>query len=243
MDVAAGGRDKTVWTVADEEGVIDQIVMDTPNTMEIPGRTIELMSQYKVPASQVAFDAGGGGKQIADRLQEQGHWVQIVGFGEGPDTKQAYKNRRTEMYGTFREFLNPDREEGIFALPPDCHQLQQELGALPLQYDSEGRMLLPPKDHSAAGPHQGPSLRQLLGRSPDRADSLVLAVWALHKSSRDRNFAEAPLAIWGPCDMTPEEIADLPPELLEMYEGYDEMNREDEAEREEREDRWDIDLY
>ena len=86
-------------------------------------------------------------------------------------------------------------------------------------------------------------MRQLLGRSPDRADSLVLAVWALHKSSWDRNFAQALLACWGPCDMTPEEIADMPPELLEIIDVCDEMEREDRAEREEREDRWDMDLY
>ncbi len=37
-----GGGDKTVWTVIDEMGVIEQIVMDTPNTMEIVGRTKQL---------------------------------------------------------------------------------------------------------------------------------------------------------------------------------------------------------
>jgi hypothetical protein len=99
------------------------------------------------------------------------------------------------MYGKLREFLNPDREEGVFALPPCCHQLRQELGVLPLQYDSEGRMFLPPKDHSTADPHQGPSLRQLLaGRSPDRADSLVLAVWALSRPRRRIPFVTGPAA-------------------------------------------------
>jgi len=93
----------------------------------------------------VAIDAGGGGKQIADRLWEQDYDVQVIGFGEGADSKQAYKNRRAEMYGTLRGFLNPDREEGLFALPPDSYALRQELVALPLQYDSEGRLLLPPK--------------------------------------------------------------------------------------------------
>ena len=39
-------------------------------------------------------------------------------------------------------------------------------------------MQLPPKDASSP---QGPSLRRLLGRSPDRADSLVLAAWVLSR--------------------------------------------------------------
>ena len=165
---------------------------------------------------------------------------QVIGFGEGPDAKQAYKNRRAEMYGKLREFLNPDREEGVFALPPDCHQLRGELSVLPLQYDSEGRMLLPPKQHSAAGPHQGPSLHQLLGRSPDRADSLVLAVWSLHKSRWARNFAEADLVCQDNSDLTPEEIAEMPDELREIIEVCDEMEREY---WEDREDTCDMDLY
>ena len=92
IDVAAGGRDDSCWTLVDHAGVIQQIVQDTPNTMHIVGQTIALMQQYAVPASRVAIDAGGGGKQIADRLHEQGYYVQIVGFGEA-----AGANRRSEI--------------------------------------------------------------------------------------------------------------------------------------------------
>ena len=119
VDVAAGGRDDTCWTLVDRLGIIEQIVMDTPNTMEIGGRTIRLIKRHELPAGRVAFDAGGGGKQIADRLHEQGHHVQIVGFGESAEAKQAYRNRRAELYGKLRELLNPDREGGVFALPPE----------------------------------------------------------------------------------------------------------------------------
>ena len=228
VDVAAGGRDKTVWTVVDQLGVIKQIVMDTPNTMEIPGRTIQLMDKYNVSPEQVAFDAGGGGKQIADRLWEQEYDVQIIGFGEGPDAKQTYKNRRAEMYGNLREFLNPDREEGVFALPPSYHELRQELSVLPLLYDSEGRMLLPPKEHRAGSPHQGPSLRQLLGRSLDRADSLALAVWVFHTQRGVPDFSKTVLA-WGGDDyspLTPEEYAAMPDQMRKLLEQEDELNRQ-----------------
>ena len=227
VDVAAGGRDNTVWTVVDRFGVIEQIVMDTPNTMEIPGRTIRLMEQYNVSPQRVAFDAGGGGKQIADRLWEQGHYVQSIAFGEGPDDKKAYKNRRAEMYGKLQEFLNPNREEGAFALPPDYHELRHELGILPLQHDSEGRMFLPPKEHSTAGPHQGPSIRQLLGRSPDRADSLVLAVWAFEKCRATRDYSDYDIAWCGDIELTPEEVADMPEEFRELLDMEDEFGRKD----------------
>ena len=222
VDVAAGGRDDTCWTLVDSLGVIEQIVMDTPNTMEIPGRTIRLIDEHKVPAGRVAFDAGGGGKQIADLLHERGYRVEIIGFGESAEAKQAYRNRRAELYGRLRELLNPDREHGAFSLPPDAHQLRQELAVLPLTYDSEGRMLLIPKE--STGSQQGPSLRRLLGRSPDRADSLVLATWVLSRP-QPRDTIEGPLVVWpnrelGDTRRTDEELQQCPEPLrgiLEMY--------------------------
>ena len=89
VDVAAGGRDDTCWTIVDELGIIEQIVLDTPNTMDIVGHTIQLMRQYDLAYWRVAFDAGGGGKQLADRLAEQGYGVQLVGFGDAAVAKQA----------------------------------------------------------------------------------------------------------------------------------------------------------
>ena len=175
-----------------------------------------------VDAGGRGIDAGGGGKQIADRLREQGYYVKIIGFGEGADARQAYKNRRAEMYGKLREFLSPDREEGIFSLPPDSGQLQSELSVLPLQYDSEGRLFLPPKEHRTGGSHQGPSLRQLLGRSPDRADSLALAVWALATVDHSRLLPDDDIVCENCDEFTPEEVAALPEEMRELYEMEDE---------------------
>lgn len=88
------GRDKTCWTIIDEFGIIEQIVRDVKNTMEIAGLTIELIRRHDLPAQSVVFDAGGGGKQIADRLIEQGHYVMATNFGEIAEDKQAYPNSR-----------------------------------------------------------------------------------------------------------------------------------------------------
>lgn len=192
IDVAMGGRDDTVWTVIGHDGIIEQIVLDTPNTMEIPGRTIRLMEQYKIHPGCVAIDLGGG-KPIFDRLAELGHHILGVSFGsaagtdaktpeEAANLKKAYKNLRAEMYGVLREVLDPARNETPFAIPNLAHELRQELAILPLQYDSEGKLYLPPKDRDAKSAHsssgKAKSIREMLGRSPDRADSLVLATYA-----------------------------------------------------------------
>jgi hypothetical protein len=87
------------------------------------------------------------------------------------------------MYGQLRDLINPCRDDA-FILPPTYQALRQELAVLPLMYDSEGRMYLPPKDDARAKATGQVSIRQLLGRSPDRADSLVLAVHALKSKRR-----------------------------------------------------------
>ena len=179
VDVAAGGRDKTCWTLVDEFGLFEQTALDTPNTMEVVGRTIRLIEDYQLSPGRVVLDAGGGGTQIADRLWEQNYGVVTVNFGETPDAKQAYKNRRAELFGELRKHLDPHHGQPVFAFPPDALTLRQELAVFPLLYDSEGKLYLPPKTKRPGSPPGVISLRGLLGRSPDRADSLALAVWAL----------------------------------------------------------------
>lgn len=223
VDVAAGGRDNTCWTVIDGQGVIEQIVADTPNTMEIPGRTIQLMRQYNLGARRVAIDAGGGGKQIADRLREQRYPVRAIGFGESAEDKQGYRNRRAEMYAKLRTLLNPNRDRGIFALPPNSMDLRQELAVLPLQFDSEGRMQLPPKEASGSGMHEGPSIRRLLGRSPDRADSLVLAVLVLCRPRRRIPTIDRPLVYESDPGVklpTDKELEGFPEQLHSVFRFY-----------------------
>lgn len=217
VDVASGGRDDTCWTLIDEHGVVAQHVLDVENAMEIVGRTAQLMNSHGVSAECVAFDAGGGGKQIADRLIEQGHYVNTVGFGESADAKQSYRNRRAEMYGVLRDLLNPDDGDHVFALPPDAHELRAELAILPISYDSEGRVLLPPKN-KAANPNQT-CIRQMLGRSPDRADSLALAAWMLDHAPWDGTIQGELICSFEPGDDIPlsdAEIEELDPFLKDL---------------------------
>jgi hypothetical protein len=193
----AEGRDLTCWTIVDDDGIIKQVARQTPDTMEIVNETIRYMEDYGISPRNVVFDGGGGGKQISDRLRQMGHRVKIVMFGgstsdtqskakgkrkDKQEVRSVYKNRRAEMYGSLRKLLNPHSDR-LFAIPDDAHELREELVILPLQYDQEGRMYLPPKDSRGndSKSHEV-TLRKLLGRSPDRADSLVLACDGLIQS-------------------------------------------------------------
>ena len=223
IDVAAGGRDYTCWTLVDQHGVIDQSVLDISNTMAIVGQTIALIREHNLSSYRVAMDAGGGGKQLADRLSEQGFPVLAVGFGESANAKQTFRNRRSEMYGLLRERLKPDCSDGQFILPPHAGELRRELSIMPLTYDSEGRLLLPPKSRSSARPGEL-TIEKLLGRSPDRADSLVLAVWAL---DRDRGRPDHSAHVYyAPDDYSPlttDEVEAMPTEFKELFAMYGEL--------------------
>jgi hypothetical protein len=211
VDVAQGGRDKTVWTVVDRRGIIKQILSGDGDGVIIAERTLAMMHEHDLAPSQVAMDAGGGGSTIADMLRHgirdrvtgsmENAPVRVVQFGERPgsddsgrgkgkhkrtawsdvDPTKAYCNRRAEMYGRLRAMLNPCQPEGMepFLLGPDAWELRKELAPIPLLHDNEGRMRLPSKDDARASRAGETSVTKLVGHSPDRSDSLVLALHAM----------------------------------------------------------------
>jgi len=211
VDTASGG-DETVFTCVDEHGVIEQIGRRTPDTNTIIGDIIAFGKKHNVPATQWVFDAGGGGREHADRLRYMGYKVRTVGFGESAtpeprqakiplserreakDAKRAYVNRRAEMYGDVRMLLDPTTDSvpadiyrdlpfSGFAIPADMLELRRQLGGIPYHRDEEGRMYLPAKSKRSRKRVNEQTLDELLGCSPDRADSLVLAVHGMLRAS------------------------------------------------------------
>lgn len=200
VDTAEGGDD-TCWTVVDEGKLLYQEAQQTPDTSIIPNRTAALMIQWGVSPEDVYFDRGGGGKEHADIMRSRGYNVQTVGFGEPAtdpslmrrlrslgerqedmEERYVYKNRRAEMYGIARRLLNVDLE-GNFGIDDKYHELKRQLSLMPLLFDHEGRMYLPPKERRSVN-SQEQSLRDILGCSPDEADSFVLATFGQVKESR-----------------------------------------------------------
>lgn len=196
-DPGEGGAE-TSWTIANDTGILHHEAFQTPNTSIIPNHTLALMRQYGVAANNVFFDRGGGGLQHADQMRAQGHPVQTVGFGESASESEitkriktvqerreareeqyVYVTRRDEMYGMLRLRLDPT-VGGRFAIPAKYQELRRQLSLMPLVYDKEGRLKMPPKDKRSKSSTEV-TLKEILGCSPDQADSLVLAVYGLSK--------------------------------------------------------------
>lgn len=205
IDPAEGG-DKTSMCAVDEEGVVELVSKKTPDTNVIAREAIAFMRFHNVPPERVVLDRGGGGKQIADQLRASGHPVRTVAFGEAVsqdpkrglasikdrmDTKEekyAFVNRRAQMYGEVRELLDPSGERGGYGIPRGSiyDELRKQLAPIPLLYDGEGRLRLPPKSKRTSTTKEV-TLTELIGHSPDEADAFVLAVHAmLHRSSKVR---------------------------------------------------------
>jgi hypothetical protein len=207
IDPAEGGA-KTAMAVVDDLGLIELISEKTRDTSFIYRRCLNLMRKHNVPASNVIFDRGGGGKQIADFLRFHGHNVRTVGFGEPivPDPrrgmvftrqrvdereeKYAYVNRRAEIYGMLRQLLDPNgldhttgKPQKGFAIPAEFSELRRQLAPIPLTFDQEGRMYLLPK-HKKNKDDTRETLTDLIGHSPDEADALVLAIYGMTFKAR-----------------------------------------------------------
>ncbi len=204
------GWSNTCWTIIDEHGILKWVLKKTPDTSIIPDETIRLGNLFGIPSSMWCFDRGGGGKQYADKLRKSGYKVKTIFFGDPAtdpnrfyrqkktrqkkesinETTTVYKNRRAEMYGILRShYLDPmNHTHGIdgnyisggFGIPKKYTELREELAIMPLLYDSEGRMYLPPKNKKSEK-DKDTTITEMLGRSPDSADSLVMGTFLLHR--------------------------------------------------------------
>jgi hypothetical protein len=200
VDTAEGG-DSTCWTIIDRYGVIDLISEKTADTNVIPSKTLALMHQYGVPAGMVNFDRGGGGKQHADVLRAKGYPVKTTAFGskskeeisrrvktiherrEMDELRYSYRNRRAQMYHELAIALDINRHAKPFAIPARFEAFRDQLKHFPLQYDGEGVIWLPPKNKPDPTSNKE-SLVDIIGHSPDEADSLVLAYHQLKWAGR-----------------------------------------------------------
>jgi hypothetical protein len=215
VDCAMGGADLSAWAVFGRFGVVHVEVADTPNTRKIMGNTIRLMRRFKIRSQYVAFDRAIG-KGIADEMREKGRDVNDVGFGEAAYEKGKYANMRAELHAELAKAMqrmvddnsqptmktkrlletprNKWRKKWRLSWPsvalPENADLRQELFVLPSGVDSKGRLRLPPKEPtSRSRGNSEVTVKEMLGRSPDRADAVVLSRWAWDRGQEYRRLS------------------------------------------------------
>lgn len=129
------------------------------DTMEIVGIIHQLISQYN-PA-KVFIDIGGLGAGVFDRLKELGHGAIIVSVnaGSSPLDKIKYYNKRSELWGLYREWLLDEPCQ-----IPDEDSLHADTCNIRYSYNSNSQLVM----------EQKAEMKKRGIRSPDEADAICL---------------------------------------------------------------------
>lgn len=136
------------------------------STMEVAGLVVTAIRETE--ANQCAIDVGGLGAGVYDRVSEivgspewDGPKCQIVqvNSSESPINAKKYTNKRAEMWGEVKEWLQRQPAE-----IPDSDELQADLTQIRYSYDSNNALKMEKKE----------DMKKRGFRSPDMADSLGL---------------------------------------------------------------------
>ncbi len=110
------------------------------DTMEIVGIVHRIIINEK--PDKVFIDIGGLGAGIVDRLHELGYKDLVIGVNSGstPLDQQLYLNKRSEMWGEFKQWLENEPVQ-----IPDNDELHADICSTRYKYDSLTRLVMEPK--------------------------------------------------------------------------------------------------
>lgn len=207
LDLAASEMgDRTVLAAGGSLGVRKLHIRQKADTMQTVGWVIETAkNEYGIELMHgsvpVGVDMNGIGKAVYDRLCELGvACIPIWNNGAPQVNRDRYANRRAEVYGELSSRMSPDETPDVpFALPEDF-ELQEELCAHCKIPTSRG-FNVTPKDRYRGMLFVGHTIKETLGRSPDKAD----AVGYLYVAVRSLDVGAAPTLKRDLILITPEE--------------------------------------
>lgn len=158
VDPARFGDDRTAIAFRRTRKVTKIDTYSKKDTMEVAGICSRILKNHG-PA-MMFIDVVGIGAGVVDRLNELG-WgdkIMAVNAGERAIKDKLYSNRRAEMWGELKEWM----QERVQV--PDDDALQADLQGPAFKYDSNQRLVLEKKE----------DMKKRGVRSPDMADSVAL---------------------------------------------------------------------
>jgi hypothetical protein len=170
LDAARGGQDRTVFAPLYGSNYIGEPIA-YPGTMTPTGdAAAALCLAWITGEPQVNVDVIGIGASVFDALSVTYPNVVGVNFAEGTDATDAsnhlsFANVRAHAYWSLREALDPQAGYDV-ALPPG-REILAELTAAKWKVSGRSVQVEPKAD-----------IVKRLGRSPDKADAIVLAWYA-----------------------------------------------------------------
>lgn len=156
-DIARFGKDKTVIIVWDGFKAIEVVVHKTNTITEAADNIKSLANRYGIPMSQVVSDEDGIGGGVVDMLRCKGFIAN--------KTSSTYANTKAECYFMLAEKVN---KAEMYIRCDDMEVIIQELQAIErANIDKDTKPSINSKE----------SQKQILGRSPDYADALMMRMY------------------------------------------------------------------
>lgn len=157
VDVARFGGDQSVITLRQGLKVLRQEAFRGLRTTELASIVAQHLDTHQPHIAACFIDEGSMGAGVIDRLVQLGKSVTGVNFGEKAGDGGKYSNKRVEMWGRMRDWL----QHGQI---PDDRELRDDLTGPEYGYDRKERLLLEKKD----------DMRRRGLSSPDKGDSLAI---------------------------------------------------------------------
>ena len=173
VDVSApGGNDDTVLAIR-FDGWYDNLVIAPAKSLKDEGDIASLILKHRRDGADIILDCGGG-YGGATLLQLKSNDIPVVAYkGNESTTKKTldrtmgFPNVRSAAIWAFREALDPSQPGGSPIALPNDQKLLGELTAPTFDLTSRG-FKVETKD----------SVRERIGRSPDRADAVIMSWWS-----------------------------------------------------------------
>lgn len=158
IDVARFGDDKTTFYKREGMKITDYRIVNGFDTQEVARIGWDMVKRD--PNVPIKVDVTGVGAGVVDKLRDMGARVIEIEFGGKPTEPDKYTSVADEMWFGFQEIL------GQIDIPNDP-LLMEELSGRHYEYQGDKRKIESKKD-----------FKKRMGRSPDRADGLLLAFYA-----------------------------------------------------------------
>ena len=158
-DPAREGKDQTAFIRRQGRKAWGIELYENLDDMEKTGRAKKILDTEPV---LMMFIDRGGGSGMYDRLKEMGYEdrIHLVNFGSKALDPDVYRNRRAEMWGEMKKWLESPEETDI----PDSDYLQSDLCAPGFKFTSNSQIQLERKEE----------IKKRIGKSPDVGDALAL---------------------------------------------------------------------
>lgn len=157
LDVARFGDDRSVLAIREGDALVELIKWEKLDTQQLAGVVAEIAG--KATPDAIFVDGVGVGGGVVDRLRILGFHIIEVNAGGKASADKRYVNKRAEMWGRMREWL-----DGRGVLPAKEVDLGSELTGPQYHFDASNRVALEKKE----------DMKKRGLRSPDLADALAL---------------------------------------------------------------------